>query len=230
MASPFDRWRFAVLTPEEQTQLLNAADQVRRTALPHLDANRNTEYVIRFITNLQRGVDSMVLAALESGPQFDCKAGCNHCCRVRVEALEPEVFQIARELKKQAPDRLKQLIFRLNIYVSGITPDSAGQHDRVCPFLEHELCSIYSVRPAVCRKAHSLDVTQCQKAGADIPQSLALILQAEALMKGTATAYHQIQLAASGHELGQAVLLALSDDTAESRWIAGEAVFDVEKF
>ena len=82
------------------------------------------------------------------------------------------------------------------------------------------------MRPANCRKAHSLDVTQCATHGPKIPQRLDVLLKAEALCKGSADAYAHIGLAAGGHELGQALLLALTDPGAEARWMNGEAVFD----
>ena len=82
------------------------------------------------------------------------------------------------------------------------------------------------MRPAACRKVHSFDVKKCESAGAEIPHSLEVILKSETLMKGTANAYQQAKLPASGHDLGQAVLLALTDETAESRWYGGELVFN----
>ena len=94
-----------------------------------------------------------------------------------------------------------------------------------CPFLKNELCAIYDVRPSVCRKAHSLDVTKCQTGASEIPQNLATMVSVAALTKGMSDAYGRLGFDASGHELGRAVLLALSDPTAESRWCSGEAVF-----
>jgi len=47
----------------------------------------------------------------------------------------------------------------------------------------------------------------------------------EALAKGTSEAYKKLGFDASSHELGRAVLLALSDPSAESRWYNGESVF-----
>jgi Fe-S-cluster containining protein len=216
----------ALLSPEEHAAFLNAAEKIKQTALRQLQNNPTRPHIIHFIANLQRGVDSVTQAALDQGSQFDCKAGCNHCCQVRVEALEPEIFLIARELRQWPDQKLGEVMVRLQNHAAAVKVMPAGQHRSACPFLDQNLCSIYAVRPAVCRKAHSFDVTKCATPGADIPQNLDLVVKAEALMKGTAEAYRSIELPASAHELGQAVLLAMTDDAAESRWADGAAIFD----
>ena len=217
-----------MLSPEEHAEFLLATETVRQAALRHLEAMRSVPHVIYFIASLQRGVDSVAQTVAAGGPQFACKAGCSHCCNVRVEALEPEVFQIARELKKLPAEKLGEITRRLQQHVAMVSGMPLAQQQSPCPFLENHLCTIYSVRPAVCRKAHSFEVAKCEEAGAEIPQSLALLLKAEALMQGTAAAYREVKLAASGHELGQAVLLALADAGTKSRWALGEPIFDVD--
>jgi Fe-S-cluster containining protein len=216
----------ALLSPEEHAAFLNAAEKIKQTALRQLASNPTRPHIIHFIANLQRGVDSVTQAAIDGGSQFACKAGCTHCCHVRVEALEPEVFLIARELRQWPDQKLGEVIVRLQNHVAIVKSMPVEQHRIACPFLQQNLCSIYAVRPSVCRKAHSFDVTKCATPGADIPQNLDLVLKAEALMKGTTEAYRSIELRASAHELGQAVLLALTDDAAESRWADGAAIFD----
>jgi hypothetical protein len=140
--------------------------------------------------------------------------------------LEPEIFRIAHELEQLAPQALQTTINAMQDYVSRIQGVSVWEHRIACPFLQQNLCSIYQVRPARCRKAHSFDVEKCATAGADIPESMEVAVKSEAMMKGTSLAYVDAHLPASGHELVQAVLLALTDKTAESRWYAGEAPFE----
>jgi hypothetical protein len=97
---------------------------------------------------------------------------------------------------------------------------------KACPFLIDGLCSIYEVRPTACRKAHSLDVTSCATASPTIPQNLRMALHAEALALGTANAYGDRRLDAAKHEFIAAVIVALKDPSTETRWFAGEHVFD----
>lgn len=215
-----------MLSREEQAEFFDAAEKVQQTVLHHLNTNRSRTYAITFASKLQRGVDNVVQAAIDKGQKFDCKAGCIYCCSARVEALEPEIFQITRELKKLPPENLAELTERLRKH--GVIAKGLAIQDYhlSCPFLIENLCSIYSIRPAVCRKAHSYDVEKCRVPASEIPESLEIALKSEALMKGTAQAYSQASLPASGHELGQAVLLALTDETAETRWYSGEHVFN----
>ena len=214
------------LTSEEAEAFLQSADQVREVAVRHLSNKQGLAMVISFVRNLQSGIDQVVTSSINQGVELACKAGCNHCCSARVEAIEPEVFRIAREIASRPPEEIKALIERLRAYVAMSSDVAPWKRRTPCPFLVDNLCSIYEVRPGVCRKAHSLDVAKCAENAPEIPQSLNIVLGAEALLKGTSDAYREIGLHASGHDLGQAVLIALSDSTVESRWQSGEAVFE----
>ena len=216
-----------MLSPEERSEVLRAVEAVKQSVLTHLDSNRNRTFAISFISNLHRGVDQVVQTAKDQGGRFDCKAGCSYCCHFRVEALSPEIFLIARELKKLPKQHVDEMTARLLTHVEAVKDVAVGDHHSRCPFLTENLCSIYAVRPAVCRKAHAINVEQCKLPGSDISSNLEVALKSEALIKGTAEAYHQVKVSASGHyELGRAVLIALEDETAESRWYGGESVFD----
>ena len=214
------------LTPEETAAFLQSADKVCQAAVRHLSDKRGTLFTINFVRNLQSGIDQVVSTAVEQGVKLACKAGCSYCCSARVEAIEPEVFRIAQEITSRSSEESNALIERLQTYVAMPSDVAPWQQRKPCPFLVDNLCSIYEVRPGVCRKAHSLDVAKCAANAPEIPQSLNIVLGAEALLKGTSDAYREIGLHASGHDLGQAVLIALSDSTVESRWQSGEAVFE----
>ena len=215
-----------MLSPDEQAEFSLAVEKVRQAAVNALTADRSGPFAIRFIGKLQRGVDQVQQSAQAAGLAIDCRSGCSHCCSARVEALDPEVFRIAAVLQKRPSAELAALTERLREHAALARGTTAQRHRMPCPLLEKNLCTVYDVRPATCRKAHSLDVRQCATPGADIPQHLDLLLKADALCKGSADAYAHIGLAAAGHELGQALLLALTDPGAEARWMNGEAVFD----
>lgn len=214
-----------MLTPEEHAAFLQSAAQVEQAVLGHLQRQPGRPQVIAFVANLQRGVSQVMDTAQAQGVAVACKEGCHHCCSARVEALAPEIFLIARVLASQAAAERQQLLQRLDAH--RIRADKAGawRQRPQCPFLVNGLCSIYAVRPSTCRKAHSLELAKCQENAAEIPQSLAVVVGAEALATGTAAAYGQLGFDSACYELGSAVLLALGDSTAESRWYEGEAVF-----
>lgn len=214
-----------MLSDEERTELQEAVDSVQGVAAAHLENAHSAQHAIAFVSNLHRGVDRVFQDVLDKGQDIACKTGCSYCCSVRVHATEPEIFLIAAQLRERPADQLKIVLNRLKDHAAVASLVSTANHRTACPFLENSLCSIYPVRPAACRKAHSLDAQPCQKISAELPQSLNILLKSEALMKGTAQAYQQVGLPASSHELGQSVLLALTDDSLQPRWHAGESVF-----
>lgn len=201
-----------------------AMQRVGRRVAAGLRELAGGEQAVRFITHLHRGVDEVAARAAAGGLVPDCHAGCAHCCRVRVEATDPEVLHIARGLRQLPAPRQAALRAALRAHVAGQGAARPG-HVQYCSFLVDQQCSIYALRPAACRKAHSLAVEQCAAHAAQIPQDLKLLTEAEALMAGTAAGYEQAQLPATAHELNAAVLAALSDDKAETRWYGGERVF-----
>lgn len=216
-----------MLTPEEQTAFLQSAENVQQAAIKHLGKHHDELSVIAFVRNLQRGVDRVVDEAIHKGAHLDCRTGCSHCCRARVEAIAPEIFQIAAELESRSAHERSEIIERLRAHASTQDEEPALWNQRKdCPFLTNHLCSIYQVRPAVCRKAHSADVGKCEAFAPTVPQNLEIALGAEALLRGTSGAYQQRGLDASSHELVSAVLLAIQDPSAQARWYKGEQVFE----
>ncbi|HXU92052.1 MAG TPA: YkgJ family cysteine cluster protein [Gallionella sp.] len=209
-----------MLSNDEQVAYLDSIERIRQRAVDHLGSNRGG--AVDFIANLHRSVDKIAQQAGAHGQEAECKAGCAGCCSVRVEVSEPEIFLIAREIKTRPAAQIATVIERLRNHVAAA--DSAPSR-RDCTFLEEQLCSIYEVRPAVCRRAHSLSSEKCRSFAPEIPQNLGMLLGVNALMNGTAKAYREVGLGSSPHELNRAVLLALTDEAAEARWYDGESMF-----
>ena len=214
-----------MLTAEEQDAFLKSAENVRQTAERHLRACQNQQSVIAFVANLQQSASHIGRAAVERAVTIACQAGCSYCCHARVEAIPPEIFRITKELTSRSSQELNRLVQRLQTHVLTHNRLNAWNQRPECPFLENDLCAIYEVRPSACRKAHSLDVQQCQISAPEIPQDLGVVVNIEALMKGTSDAYRGLGLDASAYELGSAVLMALKYPSEESRWFGGETVF-----
>ena len=177
-----------------------------------------------FIAQLHQGLDTVAKQARANGPKPACQAGCAHCCHLRVEATDPEVLHIAQHLQTLPSADQATTLRRLQQHAAAA---SVGTTRQPCSFLVHDRCAIYSVRPAACRKAHSLSAAHCAEQSPTIPQNLRLLVDAEALMAGTALAYRDQPLPASAHELNAAVLAAL-DGTASPpagallRWYRGD--------
>lgn len=216
-----------VLSPQEQAAFLESAENVRHAAESHLRRQDSERSAITFVRSVQHAVDRVLGAAIAQGARIDCKAGCSHCCNARVEAIPPEIFLIASEIEQRSPSERADIVARLQTHITASNLEAAPWNHRTsCPFLKDHLCSIYHVRPAACRKAHSVDVDACASHASVIPQNLKIVLDSEALLKGTSEAYRQCGVGASGHELVRAVLLALLDPSAQARWYNGEQVFE----
>ena len=212
-----------MLTDDERTAFLQSIARVRQRAAQVLRQSQGADDTVAFIAQLHRGLDTVAEQARTTGPQPACQAGCAHCCHLRVEATEPEVFHIAKHLRAQPAEALADALSALHRHVTTAALNPTNPARQACSFLVDERCSIYPVRPAACRKAHSLSAQHCAEQSATIPQNLRLLVDAEALMAGTALAYRDQPLLASAHELNAAVLAALNDPAAQARWYQGDA-------
>jgi Fe-S-cluster containining protein len=233
------------LTDAEAAAMQRAAQAVRRQAVANMAQRPREEAVVQQTIWLHQATDAEMASAQADGLKVACQPGCKHCCAARVEALAPEVFLIADQVQQLAPKDKAALVDRLQTHATttqNIAQDAAHditQNTRqdatqdttpwsqrpTCPLLVNSLCSVYAVRPAVCRKAHSLDVKACEAGAPQIPQSLRVVVTAQARSQGTSDAFRDVGLVSSRHELASALLLALTDATAQSRWLAGDAVF-----
>ncbi len=217
------------MATQQEIAELKALDQsVEKNSVRKLRENRSIAFALQFAGYAQEQVDHARAAVERKGVRFDCKRGCSWCCRsFRVDALPQEIFRIARELRRR--DELAPLLAALSAYSERARQASNDRRDRACPFLVDDACSIYAVRPMMCRKCNSLDVEQCKDPNGTIPENAELALKAGAILHGTINAYERNKLPSRATELAPGVLLALTQDDAEARWYRGEDVFDSEK-
>jgi Fe-S-cluster containining protein len=174
---------------------------------------------------LHRGMTAAI-DALPSKAQHACAPGCAFCCYLPVDVLAPEAFLIAAHLQQtRSPDELAALAYRLG---------ADGQHDfgvRPCVFLTNGRCSIYDVRPMVCRGYNSLSKERCEAyyhdASADLRGTKDRVAGrvAEAIEDGVVAGLQALGLDAQWYELPSAVLRALETPDGPARWARGEEVF-----
>lgn len=213
------------LSAEEELALRQSCQAVEASVTGHLQQIKNRAEVIHFIRHLQLGVERLSEQAQAQGASIACKAGCSYCCHAEVKALAPEIFAIAKAIQQLPTVEIDSIKQRLADHANQQPKASTWNQRPACPFLVEGLCSIYAIRPAVCRRAHSLDKDACASSQPEIPQVLGLSLGAEALLYGTASAYQNQGLDASYYDFSRALLLVLNDAGAEERWLAGEKVF-----
>jgi Fe-S-cluster containining protein len=133
---------------------------------------------------MDAGAAARAVAARRMGRPLACGAGCTGCCEEMVMVFEPETLRVVRWLEQpenaaakqafleaygawrertgDAPDRLAAA------FASGDEAAHLELHTQqwrkriLCAFNRAGLCTIYPVRPLVCRNAHALDTAaQC---------------------------------------------------------------------
>jgi Fe-S-cluster containining protein len=195
----------------------------------------NGVFVIHTISVFHKYTDQLISARYKDSNKipFACAKGCDVCCHnMRVEALPPEVFHIARHLKGLNPKTQQAYRERLEKHAEYAKGKTYREYETRCPFLggggigTEGACSIYEVRPHKCRTHLSMDRDACEVAG-NAKNDPELQQQEDDLVFNTLNLYRERKVYLNPTELGQAVLLALKDDTLEQRWLDGEDVFEL---
>ncbi len=101
-----------------------------------------------------------------------------------------------------------------------------------CPFLgEKGLCSIYEVRPLVCRTYHTFDVNECRQVWLNPMKQLDVTMVTEpcdtrdALSDALEEACRKLKIPVEQIELISGVLVALDNPDAATEWRQGEDIF-----
>jgi Fe-S-cluster containining protein len=191
-----------------------------------LQGSRGNLGVLGLARRVQRDM-SAAIDSLPSKSRHACAPGCFFCCYLPVDVLAPEAFLIAAHLQRtRSASELTSLLCRLAAH---------GQHDfgqRACVFLAQGQCSIYDVRPLVCRGYNSLSKERCEAFYHDASVDLTgtkdhtAARLAEATQEGVIAGLKALGLEAQWYELASAVLRALETDGGAARWARGEPVFE----
>lgn len=207
------------------SQVETALLQQQASTIDTLQASRGNAAVLRLATQVHRDMSATV-DGLPSKTQHACAPGCAFCCYLPVDVLAPEAFRIAAYLQQtRSPAALTELVYRLGTH---------GQHyhaARPCVFLADRRCSIYEVRPMVCRGYNSLSKEQCETYYHDATVDLRGTKDhvagrlAEAIEDGVIAGLNVLGLDAQWYELPSAVLRALETTSGPARWARGEEVF-----
>ena len=165
-----------------------------------------------------------------------CQEQCDSCCYNQVELTAPEALLIGHHIDQQFSQADQDLLLdhtaRIIEIITGLgqAQSAARRREIPCPLLRHRRCSVYPVRPLVCRAMHGLNRERC-----------AAELTAGSLAGSQYYAHrHEIAVSvsaglregckAAGLQSGTLNLTrALQDfftqEKAVERWIAGEEVF-----
>jgi Fe-S-cluster containining protein len=191
------------------------------------DARRSTEAVDRAFEVFEER-RSKLLRVLAPHGELACQEGCSHCCKQQVSVTAVEVFRLVSHLRGDSvASRWDERVNRLRTAAHAVRGKSAeGHRGTTCPFLENDRCCVYEVRPLLCRGANSLDAEACSVPGKPIPVYAELSEAAQQLQERLDRAAHRQTGRKEMLELCNATLVAIDTEDAQTRWAAGEAVFE----
>lgn len=96
-----------------------------------------------------------------------CQAGCDSCCHNQVELTPPEALLLGHHIAGNFSEAEKETVLaavaRNLAFTAGKSKVeiAAMRATLPCPLLRGRNCSVYPVRPLVCRAMHALDRERC---------------------------------------------------------------------
>ena len=214
------------------------AASIRELAAPYLAEARGAAELAALMAALTRRAEEDLALGLprEGGEHIACAAGCGSCCVVNVAVLLPEAVAIANFLWERGEPALGEVAGRLaelHQQVCWLDDDERILLRRPCAFLDAGgSCSIYPVRPLLCRSVTSTDPLRCREAIAlealgEAPPVLMNLFQKgimNAAYRGLAEALVSRGLDGRGVKLTVAVHRLLTEPQCLPRFLAGGPV------
>ena len=165
-----------------------------------------------------------------------CCKGCWYCCAQMVAATIPEVLRLANHIRESwTDDQRARLAERMAEYMTATGPYHEGTTKAkprfICPLLQEAACSVWEVRPIVCRGVNSTDVALCKAKMDDpvgdpmIPQIAGQYYTSMYSRSGMRHALRKHGLDNRLHEMIPALVIAMANPDAAERYLAGEPVF-----
>lgn len=169
-----------MLDQEEQSRVRKSIKAVSVRASYSIQKCMDAWQALAFFKSLHSGIDSVVSEPRSFILTPERKAGCLFCCSVKIEASDPEALQIARHIQGLPQNGRAKLIEKLELAAAQKAKPAVPERSD-CVFFEAGLCSIYTTRPSVCRKAHSLSAKVCEELAPKIHQNFNPLLQCEVI-------------------------------------------------
>jgi Fe-S-cluster containining protein len=154
---------------EEDLVLLVAKDM----ALAILDRGPTRETALALAPHGLALAERMTEHFEAKEPRYEtvaCQAGCYYCCFYQVVLTPPEALLIGDYVdgaySRKDRKGLKERISHVLALTAGKSRQERVEvwHDTPCIFLAGGRCSVYAVRPFICRAWHSLDASHCKQA------------------------------------------------------------------
>jgi len=177
----------------------------------------------------------------QSNVKLACREGCSFCCYLKVEVSPEEVFLIAEYIRRNlAPAQITEIKKKAKenaVEIQSLTWEEQAGRNIPCALLSEGKCSVYSVRPSVCRKFHATTVDTCkysydnpsdfQSKGSENPDLKAVLSFAN---QGIREGFRSQGFDPNMYDLNCALSEALEDSNAEIKWRAKKRAFSLKSF
>jgi Fe-S-cluster containining protein len=146
--------------------------------------------------------EALAIVMAEYRPPLQCREGCSYCCcKPGVLITVPELLRILSTIesrfdrggKSALADRARQYVTQ----IAGRSFDDPTNESVPCPLLVDGRCSVYDVRPLVCRGYNSTSVDACRRAHTDMRELIPIFSVLKDVTDGAAVGVSQ-----SLHEAG----------------------------
>ena len=223
--------------PAFQQQLKTAFENERDLISSECDNKVDFESLNTVTANFYRRLDNTITGVSTHIEQdIQCQKGCSYCCHFRVDVSANEVFAIVEHVQSNfSSDQLEKLVEKATLNKSKLAMLSQAKRivtNIACPLLEDNDCSIYAMRPSMCRKMHSTNVEACQHSY-ECPEDINVenaehpVLSAITMTMLTAAreGFSTLGLDKTVYDLNEVLIAALSDSKYKKRWLNGKKAF-----
>jgi len=145
------------------------AMEIERTATALLGDAPMDDELIQACRVVQEMAETTLARFRDDASLVACGPGCAHCCAVNVAVLQPEAVTIVafleRKLSASQLAELGEQIDELLACIGGLDDEGRIWRNRPCALLDAAgNCSVYPVRPLLCRGMTSIDPETCRQA------------------------------------------------------------------
>jgi Fe-S-cluster containining protein len=158
---------------QQQLYFINQelADRVKDLVATTLGAGLQAEAVLALASHALSLADHL-MAYFEANHQLPhaiaCREGCNFCCYNQVEVTPPEALLIghyvAENFSPAERDGLRNRVMGALSLKAGKSKKKIARlrHKLPCALLQDGKCTVYTVRPLVCRAMHAFSAGTCE--------------------------------------------------------------------
>jgi Fe-S-cluster containining protein len=169
-------------------------ERIQGMAMKHLSAGNFPDDLVKMIKILTEAAEGELENHRQGDEHIACRAGCGTCCSLNVAVLFPEVLAVVDFVRTRMSPEKQRAIERRVAQLHHLV-ECLGEEERIalrqsCAFLDESgACSIYPVRPLICRAITSINATHCEEAlqsattGVDRP--IFMNMFQKSLMEGT---------------------------------------------